>query len=177
MAEQIVLDASAALALLRAEPAGETVAAVLRGHAAEGGEIQVPDHFWLEIVNVLVRRYGNSPALVAEAIRELDELGLQTVEIDRPLLLLALDRMAAHELSVYDAAYLALAEAVDARLLTLDASLGAAAAATERAIPRPPGAPDGTTERPAPYRAAPLSAWSGFGAYLADLRWKAEAHS
>ena len=174
MADHLVLDASAAISIEQAEPGAAGIRTILADHLAADGEIAVPDHFWLEFVNVLLRRYSRTPTEVVEAIRELDELGIVTFEIDRPLLLLVLQRMLAEELSAYDAAYLALAEVVDGRLLTLDDRLSAAAG--ERAIPRPGGGPSRSAETPATYRnVATLSAAPAFGPYLAELRRRAEA--
>ena len=77
-----------------------------------------------------------------------------------------LDRMAAFSLSAYDAAYLALAEAMDADLFTFDARL--AAAAGPRALPR---GPRRRAEEPSPYGpAAPGTVWATYGQYLAELR-------
>lgn len=170
VADRLVLDASAVIAIDQSEPAAASIRTILAEHLAAGGEIDVPDHFWLEFVNVLVRRYSRTPTEAVEAIRELDELGIVTFEIDRPLLLLVLRSMLTGELSAYDAAYLALAEVVDGRLLTLDSRL--AAAAGDRAIPGPWQRPRRSAEAPAPY--APL-AGPAFGPYLAELRRRAEA--
>ena len=131
MPERLVLDASAALAILRAETAGAECARILATASAEGS-ILVPDHFWLELGNVLARRYGWDPDAVVVAFQALDELGIETAAIERPLVLLSLDLMAAHLLTAYDAAYLALAEIEDAGLLTLDRDL--AMAADDRAV-------------------------------------------
>jgi len=165
MRERLVVDASAAISIVRREPAGERVRSVLA--SADRVELHVPDHFWVEIANVLGRVSGGAVDAVAERIRVLDELGLITDAIDRPLLLLALDAMARHGLTAYDAAYLALAIALDADLLTLDARL--AAAAGERDVLGTGGR--GVSEVTVPYGAdAPLATWAGFGAYLAKLR-------
>lgn len=169
MAEPIVVDASAAIALLRRERAADAVRSALDTSV----EILVPEHFWLEIVNVLVRRHRWTTEAVVEALRELDELDLTTAPVERPTLLLALDRAVRMGLTAYDAAYLALAEAGDARLVTLDADL--AAAAQQRAVPVP-GVND-ESNRIAEGRASygePLD-WSRLGRYLADLRAVAEA--
>lgn len=174
MAERLVLDASAALALLRAEPAAGRFREALAD--ARVGEILVPDHFWLEVANVLMRRYGHTPAEVAEALQALDELALVTATVDRPLSLLALEAMAAGHLTAYDAAYLALALVTDAGLVTLDAALAAAAGTRDVFA----GAKRGhrSTEIPAPYGPeASLASLAGFGAYLARLRqaWEPES--
>ncbi len=174
MPDPLVLDASSAIAIARAEPAAGAVERVIRDQRAADGRIVVPGHFWLELSNVLVRRYRMDPGPVAETIRELDVVGLETVEVDRPLLLLTVDRMVVHGLTAYDAAYLALAEAVDGRLLTLDERL--AEAAGECAVPLDGAGPARLAERRAPYRPGPgLGAVPGFGAYLAELRRRAEA--
>ncbi len=164
MADGLVLDTSAALAILLAEPEAGTVREQLL--AAEGGPILVLDLFWLEVVNVLARRHGWDADAVVEAVRDLDELGIETVSPDRPMVLAALDLAVAHGLSAYDAAHLALAEAADMHLLTLDARL--ARAAGLRATPRPRPA---AREEPAPYGTGqPPPDWARHGRYLAELR-------
>jgi predicted nucleic acid-binding protein len=174
MSEPLVLDASAAIAIARGEPAAGAVQRVVHDQRAADGRTVVPGHFWLELANVLLRRYRMDPGPLAEMIRELDVVAIETVEIDRPLLLLTLDRMAVHGLSAYEAAYLALAEAVDGRLLTLDERL--AEAAGDRAVPLEGAAPTRLAERRAPYRPGPgLGAVPGFGAYLAEVRRRADA--
>jgi predicted nucleic acid-binding protein len=177
MSERLVLDGSAALALLRHEPGAARVVAELGADVANR-RILVPELFWLEVTNVLRRRYAATAAEVVEAIRELDELELETIALDRPILLLALDRSVEHRLTVYDAAYLAIAELEEAALVTLDASL--AAAAGSRARPVREKRSSGIAEAPAPYGSVPsgaMSAWAGYGAYLADLRRRASEES
>jgi hypothetical protein len=79
-------------------------------------------------------------------------------------------------LTSYDAAYLAVAETMDAGLVTLDRSLAVAAAG--RWVD-----PSGDNERrlaetPSPYGVEASTSWprwSGAGAYLADLRARAIA--
>lgn len=169
MAEPVVVDASSALAVLRGEAAAASVLASLRAVAADA-ELLVPDHFWLEVVNVLVRRYGWAADEVVVALRELDDLGVATVAIDRPLTLLALDLMSGHRLTAYDAAYLALAEAADASLLTLDAAV--AGAAGDRALEPGTGRRQrGAHEDRAAYgSSAAHASWANHGRYLARLR-------
>ncbi len=162
----IVLDASAAIALMRREPAAKAIAEILQSSARKAVQLLVPDAFWLELVNVLVRRYGLPPVEAVEALREIDALGIHTIPIDRPLLLVTIDLQARLGLSAYDAAYLALAEAEDARLLTLDGQL--ARAAGPRAVRIPGVNQERFSEEPAPYL-EPVD-WSHFGPYLAQLR-------
>ena len=167
MPETLVLDTSAALAILLGEPEAPAV----REHllAASGGSILVLDLFWLEVVNVLTRRHGWEADAVVEALRDLDELGLETVAPDRPMVLVSLDLATLHGLSAYDAAHLALAETADAALLTLDARLGRAAGARAALGPRPsthearePYGPDGS--------GADGPHWARHGRYLSELR-------
>lgn len=165
----LVLDSSAALSLLLDEPGTSTVRGPLL--AAAGGSMLVLDLFWLEVVNVLVRRHGWDPDAVVEAIRELDELGVETIAVDRPLLLTSLDLASSHDLTAYDAAHLALAEIADVPLLTLDTSLARAAGARSAIHPGP-----GTREERAPYGDAKARPdWTRHGRHLAELRRAAGA--
>jgi len=166
----IVVDASAAIALIRREPAALALGAVLHASARDAVRLLAPEALWLEIANVLVRRHGLPPGEVIEAIWETDELGIDTVPLDRPLLLVTIDLQARFGLSAYDAAYLALAETEDARLLTLDREL--ARAAGPRAIRLPGLSQERLSEQPAPY-GEPID-WARFGPYLARLRADAQ---
>jgi predicted nucleic acid-binding protein len=94
MAERIVVDASIAISLLVAEPASPKVRLLVRRWADLGAELIVPTHFWLEVTNVLSRRYRRPSQTTIEDLILLDGLGLRTLEADRPLLLLAIDAMA-----------------------------------------------------------------------------------
>lgn len=166
----VVLDASAAIALIRSESDASSIAAFLNGHQSTGGRLVVPDHFWIELANVFIRRYAASPEDVVEVLREIDELGVESIGIERALVLGMIDLQHHHRLSAYDAMYLALAQAEDSRLLTLDARL--AEAAGERAI-RLNGRPARRVmEQPAAYAAEPID-WARFGPYLAQLRAEA----
>jgi len=184
MPRPLVLDASAAIAWIRDEPAGARVAAYLEARRRNGGEVMVPAHFWLEVANVLVRRYGHTATEVVEDVRDLDSIPVQTIDADRALWLLALVRMESLGLSAYDAAYLALTEAVEADLMTLDARL--AAAAGPRAILLGPhrlgevAAPYGSGADPLAKPVGGIDPDSGsviaqFGEYVAELRRQALA--
>jgi predicted nucleic acid-binding protein len=165
----VVLDASAGLALARDEIASPRVTHRLQELREEGHRFVVPSLFWLEIVNVLGRRYHAPPPAMLEAIVELEAAGLETVEFDRPMLLLALDAVARHGLTAYDAAYLALAEAADAQLLTADATLAAAAGPRGILV----GKDHGVRESAGAYQPADAptwAAWPGAAAYLRELR-------
>jgi len=164
-----VIDASVAIAIIRREPMAAAVGSAMRRPEVAGGRILVPDPFWIEVTNVLIRRHRATPEEALEALREVDEIGVESVRVDRALLLVGIDMQQAHGLSAYDAAYLALAQVEDAQLLTLDARL--AAAAGGRAI-EIAGRPRRLAEEAATYGREPVD-WARFGPYLARLRAEA----
>lgn len=165
MSRTVVLDASAALAIVRHEPGAEDIHRLLKAVAPSGGRIVVPGSFWTEIVNVLARRYLYAVADIVEAVAMLDGLGLTTVGAGRPGVLSVIEVAVLHGLSAYDATYLALAEALDADLLTLDRDL--AAAGGDRAVPRDEGR---VSEARARYRLQPWIPWPGIADYLDAVR-------
>lgn len=148
--DRVVIDASVAIAFLREEVHSQRVRTALAGWAAHGATLLVPAHFWLELANVLIRRRALSPAEALEGLLELDRLGLQTVETDRPTLLLAMDQMARFGLSAYDAINVAVALSSGSQLATLDARL--AAAAGERGLLLSDEQPGRLSESAALYR-------------------------
>ena len=160
----VVLDASAGLKLVRDEADSDAVSRTV----ADAPRTCVPAFFWLEVVNALARRHGWSGAAVIEAIHELESLGIETVEADRAALLAVIDLVERHDLTAYDAAYLALALSLDADIATGDRRLTLAAG--ERAIVV--GRMGGIEEERAGYRSRTPSwpSWADAGAYLADLR-------
>lgn len=161
VADRVVLDASSAMAMLRLEPEGRHV---LRLLSDEDVEVWVPAIFWSEVANSLIRRHRLGPDAVLEAIGTLDDLGVETAEGDRPAVLAAAALAAAHGLTVYDATYLALAERLDARLLTLDAALAVAGGDRVEPIRRRV-----RETRPA-YRLRPWVRWSELEEYLDAVR-------
>lgn len=161
MADRLVLDASSALAVLLDEPKGATIGRLL---SDQDVELWVPWIFWYEVANSLIRRHQLGPDAVVEACGTLDELGIATVESDRPAVLASAAVAAEHGLSVYDASYLALAERIDGRLLTLDAAL--AAAAGDRAV----RVRRRVREPRRSYQLRPWLRWSDLDAYLDAVR-------
>lgn len=116
----IVLDASALLELLLGTPGA---VAVRERIASPEESLHAPQLLDLEVLQVL-RRYAAAGALSSERARLVIE-DLAALDLERyphePLL----DRVwqLRDNLTAYDAAYVALAEALDAPLLTFDARL------------------------------------------------------
>jgi predicted nucleic acid-binding protein len=165
-----VLDASVGVALAHEERASAEIAAQIRDLRRSGGRLLVPSLFWLEVVNVLARRYRAPAEGIVEAVAELEAMGIETVDVDRPMLLLAIDAVVRHGLTAYDAAYLTLADVAGARLLTTDELL--ALAVGDRAIYI--GRRRRMRELPERYRATPdWATWPGAAQYLRELRDRA----
>ena len=170
----IVVDASVALSVVLDESRSGAVREAIARWQRERVPLLVPMHFWLEIANALGWRRVYRGAELLEAVYELEQIGLETVELDRPTFLLVLDLVERHGLTAYDAAYLAVAQAAEARLATADRAL--AAAAGSRAILFEAGGERRLREASVAYeRDVTWPAWRGAAAYLAELRRRAYA--
>lgn len=116
----IVLDASAALDLLLVTPSGRRIAQRI---ASAKETLHAPHLIDLEVAQVL-RRYTAArqidEARAGEVLEDLSDLDLYRYPHD---VLLARIWELRHNVTAYDAAYLALAEALDAILLTRDKRL------------------------------------------------------
>jgi predicted nucleic acid-binding protein len=156
----LVLDASAALILLRGEAGRAVVRDRLRDRILAGETVRVPPVFWIQVIEGLAREHA--PRLVVEAVYELDQLGLETAEVGRPGVLALIDAVG-RGVDAHAAAYLVLAEASDAELLTALPDL--AIAAGERGILV--GARRRRGRRQADRSWA---RWNGAAAYLRQLR-------
>lgn len=165
----VVIDASVALAIVREEPEGRDAEAIISRFTTIGARFVVPAHFWLEVSNSLMARRQWSGASALEAVHDLDDMRLETIQLDRVIVVLAIDLIERHGLTAYDAAYLALADWMDASLMTLDVALRAAAGDRALAI-----GPTRLSETPAPYeRAITWPDYKGASAFLATLRAEA----
>jgi predicted nucleic acid-binding protein len=180
---KVVVDSSVLLAVILRQPEAERVKADIARWALANRRIHVPGHFWLEVVNALTRRHHFTGAQVLEAIHDLDKIGLETVALDRALLLSTNDLVERYGLTAYDAGYLALAWALGASFATFDDELRVAGAdivdsayvaGTERrsrlSEERAPYGEPAAVERPVTW-----PQWSGAGAYLGTLRRRALA--
>jgi len=166
----LVVDASVAIAIARGEAEGSAAHAGIIGRTRAGSRVVVPTHFWLEVTNALLRRRRWTSAAVFEAIHVLDRLGLETADLDRPTLLLAVDVAERHGLTSYDAMYLALTDSIDGALMTFDVELARAAGNRATVL----DARRRLSETPAPYEHdVTWPSYKGASAYLAKLRAEA----
>jgi len=119
----IVIDASALLEALLQTPAAAAVAERLLGEALP---LHAPHLIDLEVTQAL-RRYEATGQVEAarcqDALDDLQDFSLRRYQHD---VLLPRVWELRHDLTAYDAAYVALAEALDATLLTRDRRLAAA---------------------------------------------------
>lgn len=119
----IVTDASAIADLLLAKPSALPIRTALSPHT----ELHVPEHFHAEVLSVLRRHRLTGRLTEVRAGRALAELAaLRAITYPILQLMLPIWRFQAN-LSVYDAAYLALAQRLDIGLITLDGGLAEAA--------------------------------------------------
>ena len=170
MSRPIVLDASVAIPLVHREDESDHWRRAAAGWLRADRRVIVPDHFWLEVSNTLIRRHRYGGGAVLEALHLLDEVVAETAVLGRPTLLLALDRAERFGLSTYDATYLALAESLDAELATTDRVLGRAAGSRLVSDGRPPRR---LFEEGTPYDSSTRVTWpdySGAASYLSSLR-------
>lgn len=123
----VVLDASAAAALLLAEDKGEEVAELISDTVAINGQIFVPGLFWFELGNVLLtaeRADRLTPQSSARALSEFARLPIVTHQqsgITAENRILNLSRE--NGLTYYDASYLELALRFQAPLKSYDTHL------------------------------------------------------
>lgn len=165
----LIVDASIAVAIVRGEPEGSAATEIISDWRREGARLVVPSHFWLETTNSLIVRYRWPGAEVLQAVHDLDTLRFETVEMDRALLILAMDTSERYRLTTYDAAYLALALSLDGSLLTLDRELRTAAGVRATLV-----GPPRLSETPAAYEhAVTWPDYKGASAFLAKLRAEA----
>ena len=116
----LVIDSSAALALVLADEEGEGVRALIAETVAANGQLHVPELFWYEVGNGLrtaeLRRRISVDDFAA-ALRDLPFVGSSAAAAETAR---AIGRLAQqHSLTYYDAAYLHLA----APLKTFDTHL------------------------------------------------------
>ncbi|MSP59396.1 MAG: PIN domain-containing protein [Myxococcales bacterium] len=118
----IVLDASVVIELLLGLPAAAAIGRRLAG----GPSLHAPHLLDIEVAHVLRRYHAVGELGSARAAAAFDSLAALGIVRHSHQLLLPRIWQLRHNLTAYDAAYLALAEVLAAPLLTLDAGLAAA---------------------------------------------------
>jgi predicted nucleic acid-binding protein len=130
----VVIDSSVIVKwFLAAAEADVPAAARLRRQHADGSTVlAAPSHVVLEVLNALRFRRSSTSAL-STAAGELLAMGLDLTAVE-----LLAERAAViaveHDLTVYDAAFVALAESLDCELVTADRRLAACTACRTRLL-------------------------------------------
>jgi predicted nucleic acid-binding protein len=124
-APRLVVDASVAIKLFVHEKLSDRAHELFTQLALPGAQFYVPGLFYVECTNVLwkyVRRADMPLAYAAIAVDQLGRLALRTVS-SSSLVARALEVAYAHDVTAYDALYAALAQQVNAPLVTADEAL------------------------------------------------------
>lgn len=122
----VIVDASAMVEVVVGDPVWMQR---LSAWQESGVMLFAPPHLGTEVANALLRGLRLEPGDVSARLRELFRAGVEVVDRGLIGLVDAIDLAAGHGLSVYDAAYLALAVELEADLATRDRSLAGAAEA------------------------------------------------
>jgi predicted nucleic acid-binding protein len=125
-----VVDASVVLKWLLAEPSAEAEA-LLEKHLNGGDPLVAPELLYYEIGNVLVIKTKLTAQETSELFGYFMDLHIEAYSLGADEYETAIDLAHQYKLSVYDAAYLGLALALDSRLVTADRRLATRAAATK----------------------------------------------
>jgi predicted nucleic acid-binding protein len=114
----VVLDASALAAILFAEPGASDVVEQI-----DGRTLFAPDLIRYEIANVCLTKLKQNPGVrsgILEQFAAWEHIGLQLSAVPSEALIFAATQS---RITAYDAAYLCLARALNAELVTLDNQL------------------------------------------------------
>lgn len=121
-----VVDASVGIQLFVHEQGTDLVETVFAGLAEDPPiRLYVPDFFYVECANILwkyVRRFNYTADKARSDLSDLIQLNLAAVDTEN-LLVAAFDLAVEHDLTVYDACYVALANLLELPLLTADKRL------------------------------------------------------
>jgi predicted nucleic acid-binding protein len=118
--ERYVVDASAGVEIVARSMAGRRLARVIERPSVEAWTVE---HFHLEVARVLRRDVLAGDLADDEATRRIGMLAGWQLNVARvaPLLAAAWERR--HNITIHDALYVALAQALDATLITADRKL------------------------------------------------------
>jgi predicted nucleic acid-binding protein len=131
----LVVDSSVAVKwfLPANEALGGGAWALLESHLTDGVRLAAPDCMRIEVLNAL-RHRGLGAEKVRRAAIALDGLGLEWHTVDAALTVAAVDIAARHGLTLYDAAFVALAVQLDAEMVTADRRLAGCGACRLRLL-------------------------------------------
>jgi predicted nucleic acid-binding protein len=126
MSDDCVVDASVGVKLFVNEDLSEVADRLFARLATQPpAQFYVPDLFYVECTNILwkyVRRFGYSLENARQDVADLHALALVTIST-ADLIEPALDLALTHDITAYDASYVALAQQLDLPLITADAPL------------------------------------------------------
>jgi len=125
-----VVDASVVLKWLLAEPS-EEAEELLERHLNGSDPLVAPELLYYEIGNVLVTKTKLSAQETSDLFGYFVDLQIEAYSLGPDEYKTSIDLAYRYKLSVYDAAYLGLAMALDTRLVTADRRLANRAAATK----------------------------------------------
>ena len=121
-----IVDASVGIKLFLVEPLSERADALFDYlSATPPAHFYAPDLFFIECTNILwkyVRRFGYPPDSAKQDVADLTRLPLQVVPT-ADLAEAALALAVSHQITAYDAAYVALAQRLSLPLVTADEAL------------------------------------------------------
>ena len=128
-----VVDASVGIKLFIVEPLSNEAHALFAGLAADPpARFYAPDLFYIECTNILlkyVKRLGLAPEDAGLFVEQLGQLALTAISTES-LRVDAFEIAVEHDLTAYDAAYVALARQLALPLVTADARLARRLAGT-----------------------------------------------
>jgi predicted nucleic acid-binding protein len=115
-----VVDASVVLGWLLREPLPQGYQRVLADHVSGLGPAVAPELLNYEVANVLARGVGLGAAAARAAYDRFAGLEIETFALSEGEYRSALELALAHRITVYDASYVALAQALGTRFVTAD---------------------------------------------------------
>jgi predicted nucleic acid-binding protein len=135
MIRVLVIDSSVAIKWFKPddEPGLDEALALLEQHRERAITLAAPAHLRLEVLNALWSRRLDE-ATLRQVAQDLEDYDLEWHPIDSALARDAAAISARHRLTLYDAAFAALAVALDTELVTADRTLGESGACRVRLL-------------------------------------------